>query len=152
MRKRRPVGITVIGAVLTFIGGFSSLVIFIEMIDSMATYGFFSVMITSPAALIGFLIYGLIPIIFYSTGIGLFTSRPWARQSLIFIIPALVMIFGFHMACNAAKRHSGMYHAMAIELLFSNFPLFLNMFFRLSLLLLPSIIYANRPNIVNFFK
>lgn len=77
MIKRRPVGLTILGGLLTFIGSFTSLVIFIEMVDSLVAFGFDSILITSGAAFGGFFIYGLMPIILYSTGIGLLMSRPW---------------------------------------------------------------------------
>lgn len=152
MIKQRPLGISIVGGLLTVIGGFASLVIFIEMIDSLASFGFGSILISSISSFGGFLLYGLVPILFYSTGIGLLMSRPWARWSLVFVIPPLTFVFGFHMACHVARRESAVYGAMAVELVFSHFGIFANMFFRLALIFIPLLFYVHRPLVSAYFE
>lgn len=151
MPTSRPLGITVIGGFFTVIGGTSSLVIFLEIIDSMRFFGMDSVFIIGYSSLWGFILYGGTPILLYATGMGLFMAKPWARRFTITILPILLLNLLFNITCNVLRERFYLYSMPFYKL----FPLFPEVFFavalRLCLIVLPLIFYFTRPRIRRYF-
>jgi len=152
MLQERPLGVTLVAGLLTFIGGLTTVVMIIYVIDSMNIFGFNSLFIVSIPSLLGFVLYGCIPVVFYSTGIGLFSSRPWAHRAMITLIPGITLMFFIHLACVAARRMSGWSTATVFHLFFPYFGTFVNYLFRCALVCLPLMYYGTRPLVVAYFE
>jgi len=86
---RRSLGVTLLGGFLTFFGGFSLLIMLLDIISWIDLYGAGSVAIVSLWGLKGFISYFLIPVLLYSAGIGVLLQRKWARRFLLFVFPFL---------------------------------------------------------------
>jgi len=106
MARPQPFGIKVWGALLILVGGFTSLITVLEIFDSIRFYGLDSILLVSPGAVAGFLIYGMTPVLLYSTGVGLFMSREWARTLTLLILPVLLFFFVFNQALRVATLSS----------------------------------------------
>lgn len=150
--KRQPLGIIIIGSILTFLGGLFSLVIVIEIIDSLVRFGFESLQLTSTTSLLGFFIFGVIPVILYSTGMGLFMARPWARMTLIILIPCLALSYGFYAASRIASQETGLYDVTPLGMVLTYSSVFLNVTAKMILVSLPIIIYACQPQVKAYFR
>lgn len=149
---KRPLGVTLIGGFLTLVGAFGSLVILIEMIDSMTAFGLNTVLISSPRSLMGFILYGGTPILFYATGIGLFLAQPWARTSVLLYIPVLGLLFFFHLALNLARIVADLYAAPVWLVLWKNPGIFMNVFVRYAFLVGPVIWYFRKREMTEYFQ
>jgi len=99
----RPLGITILAGLLILIGGFLTLVILFEFIFSWWFSGLEFVLIRNTSAFFGFIRYGFLPVVFYSTGVGLFAGRIWAYFSLLYIMPLALLVFAFHLAHAQAR-------------------------------------------------
>ncbi len=152
MLQTRPLGVTVVAGLLTFIGGLTTVIMIIVMIDSMNIFGFNSIFIISFSSFLGFLLYGCIPVAFYVTGIGLFSSRPWAHQAMLKLIPAVTTVYFLHLACVAGRRAAGWPSANFFELLIPYAGLFFNYLLRSCLLCLPLVYYGSRPLVKTYFE
>lgn len=145
-----PLGIRIWATILILFGGFTSLITVLEVIDSIRFYGFGSITIEGIISLAGFLVYGITPLVLYSTGMGLFMSRTWARQSAIFIVPFLLLIFFLNQASQLAGRLSrqaeSAYQALSIQT-----DVFLKFFVVYCLLIIPLWTYFTRKEIKHFF-
>ncbi|MFP4472570.1 MAG: hypothetical protein ACLFPX_01695 [Candidatus Omnitrophota bacterium] len=84
---KRPFGIILISGVFASVGAVTTLQILFEIIDAVRYWGVEAIVISSPLALFGFFLYGCAPLIFYSLGVGLFSSRQWARDVSIRLVP-----------------------------------------------------------------
>ncbi|HQO58174.1 MAG TPA: hypothetical protein PLT76_05580 [Candidatus Omnitrophota bacterium] len=85
--QKRPWGVTFVSSFMIVVGGFSTVIIFVYILDSLRIYGVSSLMITGPMSLAGFILYGIMPVLFYSAGVSLYMARPWARRATVTIIP-----------------------------------------------------------------
>lgn len=141
-----------LGGLMTVIGGFSTLVMFIEFLDSLRLFGPTSVLVNSPASLAGFLLYGTLPILFYTAGIGLITGRPWAWRAVVFIIPVIMLFYFFNFACNLTRHQLGTYDGNPSELFAAAPEVFFSVFLRYLLLFGPLIFYFHQPNVTRFFQ
>ena len=103
----RPLGVTIIAGLLTLIGGFSSFVVFLAVIDSLRLFGLSSILVYSSGSLLGFLLYGALPVLFYATGIGLFQLRSWARRSITYFIPMIMFLWVMNLAYKLTSGQSG---------------------------------------------
>ena len=151
-RYQRPLGVILFGGFLTLVGAFGSLLVLIEMIDSITAFGIGTVFIDSPRSLLGFLLYGGIPILFYSTGIGLFLAQPWARTSVLLYIPLVGLFFFLHLALNLARILTDAYTAPVWEVLWHSPGTFLNVIIRYVLLISPIVWYFRKPEITEYFE
>lgn len=102
----RPLGVTIIAGLLTLVGGFFSFFVFLAVVDSLRLFGFSSILIYSSSSFLGFLLYGALPVLFYITGIGLFQLRPWARQSISYFIPLIMLIWLWNLAYKLTYEQS----------------------------------------------
>ena len=152
MNKRRPFGVAVLGGLMTVIGGFSTLVVFIEFIDSLRMYGFPSILINSFDALMGFFIYGTFPILFYTAGIGVITGRRWAWRAVVFAVPVIMSFYFFNLACNLSRGHLGRYDLGPQELFDIVPEIFFSVFLRYLLLFGPLVFYFLQPDVQEFFR
>ena len=152
MPKYRPLGITIFAILLTFIGGFLTLILFFEVLATISFSGLGSILITNIQSLGGFVIYGAAPVILYVTGVGLFTSRPWALKSVMFIIPPLLFMSFMNLACSVAQSHSYLYMLKMKDLIKYTPEPFLILFIIYLIIILPLIIYFRNPFIINYFN
>lgn len=148
--EHTPMGIKFWATILILIGGFTSLITVLEVIDSIRFYGVGSIIIEGFISLAGFFVYGLTPLILYSTGMGLFMNRVWAKQSALFIIPFLLLIFFLNQASQVAYRLSrhaeSSYQALTIQS-----DVFIKFFIIYCLFIIPLWLYFTRKEIKLFF-
>jgi hypothetical protein len=146
----QPLGVKIWAVILVLIGGFLSLVTILEIFDSVRFYGFQSIFISNLESLIGFIIYGVTPILFYVTGIGLLQRHPRARFIAVSFIPFFLFLFignlALHFAATFARR--GM---PSQELMTLRGVLFLKCFLFYLLIVLPLITYLSRKDIKKYF-
>lgn len=152
MPLKKPFGITVFAGLLIVIGGFSAVIIIIELIDSIRFFGPTSIGISSFISLFGFIIYALTPLILYSTGVGLFLSQPWAWKTIIFVLPVLLFFFFLNLAYRIAEGRSVLLNPSPLEIFFENTDVFLNVFLRYMILVLPAIYYFTLPVVTLYFE
>ena len=152
MPKYRPLGISIFSIILTFIGGFLSLILFFEILATISFSGLGSILITNLYSLGGFLIYGATPVIFYITGVGLYTSRPWALKSVIFVIPPLLFISFMNLACSFAQNNNEIYLFRVSDLIQYTPEPFLILLIIYIIIIFPMIVYFRNPFIINYFQ
>ncbi len=151
MPTKIPIGVQLIGGLLMVIGGLGSLLILLEMIDSIRFLGMDSIFIVGYTSLGGFLLYGGIPVIFYLTGMGLLMSKWWARISALTLVPIWLFALLINMTCNSLREQFQAYHLSFFDLL-THFPeVFTNVGLRYCLFIFPLIFYLTRPPIRRFF-
>ena len=150
--ERRPLGINIIGAVFTLIGGFWFMITLIQIFDSIRLYGLHSVVINSFPASLGFFLYGLTPLLFYSTGMNLFMSRPWARASAAFLIPGMSLVLVMNLALKTARVRSSFYISDPLSLIVAESDVFLRFLLQYLVVFVPLIAYLNHPRVVRHFK
>lgn len=90
---KRPLGLTIIAGLVTLLGGTITLSLGFEVINAVRFSGLYGVSIGNPDALTGFLLYGLLPVLFYALGIGLYLGRYWAYGFVFKIFPFLFFLF-----------------------------------------------------------
>ncbi len=146
MAGRRPFGVLVIAAVFVFLGGWSMVVLVFAMIDSVRFFGLPSLAIPNLPAALGFLLFGVVPVVFYATGMGLFLRRPWARSAVLFVIPAALFLLLLHFAARMAATASwaGAGRPVPPEI-------FLQFFLRYLALVLPLTYYFTRRGVKSYF-
>ncbi|MCK5215912.1 MAG: hypothetical protein KAR05_11245 [Candidatus Omnitrophica bacterium] len=151
MIKRRPLGIILVAAACTIIGGFGILVVFVEALDSIRFYGAGSLRIIDFYSFAGFLIYAAGPVLSYMTGMGLFNLRPWAHFSVLNIIPVILFFWFINIACKEASQAMGWFGAPIGNLLMEQFSIFLKRIFHFLLISIPLRVYFSRLIIYDFF-
>ncbi|MDP2654302.1 MAG: hypothetical protein Q8Q08_09750 [Candidatus Omnitrophota bacterium] len=150
--KKRPIGIPVTGGLLIFSGGVGILAILFQVIDSLRVYGIGSLLITSPTALIGFVLYGMLPVLLYSSGVGIFLLRPWAWWNVTYLIPALLIVFFLCMTTIVLREQLHLHETSAIDLVIAYPVLYLNSLVRGLLLSVPLHFYFRRSSIMAWFE
>lgn len=144
-------GIRAWGVLLILLGGLSSLITFFEIIDSIRFYGLASILIISLSSLAGFVVYGFTPIFLYTTGVGLFMSRLWARSAAVGLIPALLFLFFFTQALHVAKLLT--FGSFApLELVIIRHDIFLKFLTVYLFFILPLVYYFSCPSIRKYFR
>jgi hypothetical protein len=151
MPIRQPVGIKVWGAILILIGGFSSLVTVLEIIDSIRFYGPESLLIVSLASLMGFLVYGVMPILFYSVGVALFMSRFWAWRSVLTGVPLLFFLFCIIQAVHVCKIISPAWHFTTVDYFFRYPDVFIKFLVLFFIFAGPLVLYFRQSGIRDYF-
>jgi len=63
--QKRPWGVTFVSSFMIVVGGFSTVIIFVYILDSLRIYGVSSLMITGPMSLAGFILYGIMPVLLF---------------------------------------------------------------------------------------
>lgn len=149
---KRPLGVTVLAGILTFVGGLSSVIIFIEMIDSIRFFGFESIGISSLSSLLGLIIFGGTPVLLYSAGVGLFLSQAWARVAVQIVIPLLLFAYFFNLALTIAYQNTLLWSPSFWDILGEQSDVFFNILFRYTILIGPLIYYFSHPRIVEYFR
>lgn len=152
MPTQKPLGIYIFGGLFTFIGGVTTLLLIIDIIDSLRFAGFDSILINNYDSFAGFLLYGCTPILFYFSGVGLFMSRKWARKLTIFTIPILTGFLSINMASHIAQSQVSTHYSDFFTLLFNNLHIFFTLFFIYLLINLPLLIYFNNLKIILYFE
>jgi len=89
----RTLGITVIGTTFVIIGGITSFIVLFEVVDSLSNGGVGSIVVYNLRSFRGFMVFAFMPLFIYSLGMGVLLLQPWARKTIIFIFPLLVMFF-----------------------------------------------------------
>ena len=84
---QRSFGITLVGSLFVFSSGLTLLTIIIEIIDSVSKFGLDSLAVESLISTQGLVRYFLFPIVLYNIGIGLLLLQPWARRTVVYILP-----------------------------------------------------------------
>lgn len=148
---RRPLGVTIIAGIFIFVGGFTSVIIFIEMIDSIRFFGPSSIGVVSIESLVGLIIFAGTPLILYSTGIGLFMAQAWSRQACLTVIPFLLFLYFVNLSVTAAYRESVLLSPSTFAVLSENPEIPLKMLLRFALLALPLMYYFRHPTVVRYF-
>jgi len=151
MPRYRPLGVSIFAIILTFIGGFLTLILFFEILATISFSGLGSIFITNLYSLGGFLVYGATPIIFYITGVGLFTSRPWALQVVLWGIPPLLFLSFMNLACSVAQG-TNIYLFRVNDLVKYNPQPFLILFIFYIIIIFPMIIYFRNSFIIKYFR
>lgn len=152
MAQKRFIGVMIIGGLLTFIGGLTSFILFLEAIESVRLFGSESVGLSSLESLQGFVLYATLPVLMYTTGVGLLSARPWAHRLVTQWIPAAWFLYFFHMACLIVRSQFDMERAGLGELLSSHPEVFLRVFWRYALLVGGMVFYFYRPLIRQHFE
>lgn len=152
MPLKKPLGVTIFASLLTVIGGFTSVVIFIELIDSIRFFGAASIGISSIISFFGFIIFAITPVLLYASGVGLFLSQPWAWKAVVYFLPVLLFFFFANLAYGVAWERSVLLDPSPVEVIFENTDVFVNVFFRYAVLVLPVIYYFTRPVVVLYFE
>jgi len=91
--ESRPIGVTIFGSVLVFLGGLASFIVLLEIFDSVNIYGIDAIAIISSNSFRGFLVFAMVPVMLYSAGLGILLLRSWARKVAVFLIPFLAVAF-----------------------------------------------------------
>lgn len=142
---KRPIGLNIIAGGLTVIGGFTSVLVFLAVLDSMRLNGIASILVYSPSSLLGFLLYGALPVLFYSTGLGLFQFRPWARKSVLVLIP--LISFGWIWNISYKMTYEEVITEHSVLLVKGGPEMFLGLFSLYFLLFIPIFLYFSRPSV-----
>jgi len=151
MPLKKPLGIPIFAGVLTVAGGFTSVIIFIELIDSIRFYGTSSIGISSFVSLFGFMIFAITPVILYSSGVGLFLSQYWSWQAVVYVLPALLFGFFGNLAYRMAWETSVLLEPTPLDIIFENTDIFVNVFMRYIVLVAPALYYFTRPVVKLYF-
>lgn len=152
MIQKRPVGVLIIGCFYTAIGGFTTFLLIIAILDSLRFHGVESVLISTPASFLGFLLYGVTPILFYLTGANLIMSRPWARKAALFIIPAISLLLIIHIAFKMAVLRSQYLQPGINDLLTEQFELFSIWALGFLAIFAPVAFYLTHPKVAFYFS
>jgi hypothetical protein len=91
MEQKRSISLTILGGIFVFAGGSVTFIILLDVFYSVSRFGFKTVAITNLETFRGFLIFAVMPIIIYTTGIGILLLRSWARKIVVYIIPLVVL-------------------------------------------------------------
>ena len=151
MIKRRPLGVTLWGGVLTVTGGLTMLILFLEILISVNMKGLASLSISSLHALGGFCLYAAFPFFVYLTGIGLFLLRPWARRAMLHVIPFFLFFFLFNIGCYIVQ--SAWHRKLDLSTIYQIQPeVFSKLFFLFLLLTASWNIYFRNPQVVRYFQ
>ncbi len=89
----RVFGLTLIGSLFVFSGGLTILMIVIDIIDSIAKFGWGSVAVKNLISLQGLLRHLVLPVLLYNVGIGLLLKESWARKITVYVLPFMFMFF-----------------------------------------------------------
>lgn len=151
---KRPFGITIIAGLVAFVGGTMTLVMIIEIFDTIRMLGLQGVQIDSPASFLGFILYGVTPVFFYTVGFGLFMSRRWAYLLLLRVFPILFFFLMLNITVNAARAQMYYYsqHSSFLKLLLLNPQIFLLLIFLYFVVIWPMLSYLRLPYIEDYFK
>jgi len=147
----QPFGIKVWGMIMVLIGGFASLITVLEIIDSLRFYGLESILIINFASLIGFLVYGILPVMFYAVGVALFMARFWAWRAIMLVIPVLLLVFCAVQAIHVCRIVSPLRHAAVTDFLIRYPDVFLKFLIFYFLLIAPMILYFRQPGVRDYF-
>ena len=150
MALKRPLGVTLWGIFFTLTGGVSLLVLLVEILIYVGNSGFQSLLIINLQGLMGFFLYAVIPVFFYTLGMGLFLLRPWARLLLIFVNPVLLQAYLINIGCHISKVP--LYGPVDLLMIPGRYPqLFMPILFIGAVLILSSILYFTKREISRYF-
>ena len=149
---KRPLGLTVIASVLTGIGGVMTLMMMIEVFDAMRMLGMTGIAIESFPSFLGFLLYGVSPVLFYASGLGLFMSRRWAYLWTQKATPLLIIFLLINLSANMVQKE--FYPArLSFVRLFSLRPqAFLWAVMLCAVIIYPILAYLRTPYIEEYFR
>jgi len=147
---KRPLGITLIAGLTTFVGGTMTLVVFIEAVDALRLLGLYGISVDTPGSLMGFVFYGLMPLVFYATGVGLFMSHRWAYRLAISLLPGLFTVLIFHVITNAMRQRY-YYPVSFFKVLIMKPQIFLWVGLFYACVVLPMLSYLKTPYIQLYF-
>lgn len=151
LKIKRPMGVTIFGVLIIFLGGIASLALFFQIIDSIRFYGFSSLMIDSVPALFGFLTYGVTPILFYVTGLGLLLLRKWALKNVLLYVPVFSGLFFATEAYKVALNNIYLESQSVYTVLQENPDIVSDAIVRYLLFVLPIFMYFRRLSIREYF-
>lgn len=149
--EARPPGVTIAGGVLTFIGGFSSFVLILGLLEELQRGGWAAIAITGPASLLGFLLYGLLPLLVYSTGVALLSLRPWSYKCVVFVLPVYGFFFCLHQVVGQIQRQLFWPEARVVDLIAARPEVFWRVMLQYLLLAGPFLIYFCRSTVYHRF-
>ncbi len=149
--QKRPFGVAVISSLMIVIGGFSTLIIFIIILDSVRIYGFSSILISSPAALIGFMLYGLVPVLFYAAGVSLYMARKWARTVTVTLIPLASFLLFINWKYRLAHEQTVLFNPGIGDVVYERLDFFLLSLLQFFLVFIPIEYYFHRPHVMSYF-
>ena len=152
MPERRPLGVTILSALFTFIGGVASFGILLDVIDSLRFFGLSSLAISSPAALLGFMMYAGAPVAFYATGIGLFSGSKWARYLVVRVDPIFIFFFFFNVAYTLGRKKPYLQHALPLKVMMASAANFSQIILLGIIIIAFLMMYFNKPSVKNYFE
>ncbi len=148
---KRPLGVSALSIIMTCVGSIFSFVIFIEVLDALRVGGLYAVTISSPVALAGFFLYGCLPVIFYSAGVGLYMSREWARALTVSVACPAIFFLLLNFVYNAIKTQYRLYHLNVFEFYIENPVLLIEIIAVYAVLVAPIIVYLRLPRVKRYF-
>jgi len=148
----RPFGLTMIASLLTCIGGAMTLIMIIEVFDAMRLLGMMGVAVNSFHSFFGFLLYGITPIFFYATGLGLFTSRRWAYALTRKVAPFLIVFLLLNFSANIAQKQFYPVRLSFLRLFSLRPQAFLWVLVLCVVLIYPILVYLRTPYIQEYFR
>lgn len=134
------------------VGGFSTIIIFIFILDSVRIYGLSSLMITSPLAFAGFVLYGIMPLLFYSTGVSLYMAKPWARVVTLSVIPLASFFLFFNWKYRFVLAQSMRLNPGVFDVVSEQPSYFLQSFLQYLLAWMLLISYFCKPHVKSYFS
>ena len=150
--QKRPLGVALVSSLMIVVGGFSTLIIFIFILDSVRLYGLNSLMISSPLAFAGFVLYGVTPLLFYSTGVSLYMAKPWARKVTVTVIPLASFFLFFNWKYRLLLAQSMLLNPGFFDVLLDQTGYFLQSFLQYLLVCVPLVSYFSKPQVKSYFS
>lgn len=150
---KRPLGITVIASVLTCVGGAITVVTLIEAFDALRVMGFQGIAFDQPVSFLGFVLYGIGPVFFYSLGLGLFMSRRWAYALTIKFLPVFSFVLFMNATVNIIRTQQPYFYRVSfLHLLRLRPQMFLGAIFWYGVLMWLLFMYLRLPYIRLYFQ
>jgi hypothetical protein len=150
---KRPVGITFLASLLTFIGGAMTLMTLIEVFDALRALGLNGITFDKPVSFFGFLLYGAGPVFFYSLGLGLFMSQRWAYVFTEKVLPFFAFFLFINLAINVVRTQQPyLYRFNVFHLVRLRPQMFLWTIFWYVLLMWSLLAYLRLPYIQAYFQ
>lgn len=92
MPAPRSIGVTFIASIFILLSGLTAFGVTIEAIDAMVASGFKALAVNNLHTFRGFVIFFVMPLTLYLTGIGLFYRDYWGWRLAVYAVPLFVFI------------------------------------------------------------
>ncbi len=150
--QKRPWGVTFVSSLMIVVGGFSTIIIFIFILDSVRVHGLSSLLITTPLAFLGFILYGIMPLLFYSAGVSLYMARPWARRVTMTVVPLAGLSLFLNWKYRFLLAQSMLLNPSVFDVVREQPTYFLQAFLQPLVIWLLLISYFCKPHVKSYFS